>query len=96
VWSPKQLWDNPGLGQANYFKLVSKFLGCFAITEQGASAVMRLGPSVLGKILDKPKLRRIEIKTDFFELDDKIEKLFKSSPIQTVVREAYIQAFANA
>ena len=91
-----QLQDNPGLSQVNYFKLVSKFLGCFAITEQGASAVMRLGPTVLQKILDKPKLRRVEVKTDFFELDDKIEKLFKSSQIQTVVRDAYIQAFTKA
>lgn len=56
---------------------------------------MRLGPAVLKQILAKPKLRRIEIRTDFFELDDKIESIFKNKDIQEVVRTAYIRAICE-
>jgi len=70
------------------------------VTEQGSNTVIRMGPAVLRQIFNRcgqsvsNAFRKFDNKSDFFEIDPTIDRLFQIRAIQDIVREAYVKNIA--
>lgn len=64
--------------QIDSFKVVSKFFGRLALTEQGCAVVSQQGAIIIQKIIDNVRSIRVDQSdNEFFEIDSARERLFQ-------------------